>query len=183
MSFQAHLDTVKVQTGRTVTDFRILAAEKGVSTHGELVKWLKDDFALGHGHATAVTAALLKPDIEKTPQDDRVNAVFSGKKALWRDTYEALLETVKGFGNDVDIAPTDTCVSLLRGPKRGKIAIVQLGITFLDLGIKRKGAAATLRLEPAGSWNSVVTHRVRITDAFQIDAEVLDWLKQTYQNT
>lgn len=182
MSFQAYLDTVKAQTGKTVADFRILAADKSLSKHGELVKWLKDDFALGHGHATAITAALLKPEFQKTPQDDRVNAVFSGKKARWRDTYEALLEAVKGFGDDVNIAPTDTYVSLLREPKRGKIAIVQPGATFLDLGIKRKGVEATLRFEAAGSWNSMVTHRVRITDASQIDAEVLDWLKEAYQN-
>jgi hypothetical protein len=182
MSFQAYLDTVKAQTGKTVADFRILAAEKGLSKHGEIVKWLKVDFALGHGHATAITAALLKPEVQKTPQDDRVNAIFSGKKALWRDTYEALLKAVNGFGDDVKIAPTDTYVSLLREPKRGKIAIVQPGATFLDLGIKRKGVEATPRFGAAGSWNSMVTHRVRITDASQIDAEVLDWLEQAYQN-
>lgn len=36
------------------------------------------------------------------------------------------------------------------------------------------------RLEEAGSWNSLVTHRVRIKDPKEIDAEVLRWLKQAY---
>ena len=44
-----------------------------------------------------------------------------------------------------------------------------------------KGIAATDRLELAGSWNSMVTHRVRISDPIQVDDEVLAWLKQAYQ--
>jgi len=108
-----------------------------------------------------------------------VDAIFSGKKAVWKDTYEKLLAAVQDFGDDVDIAPTDTYVSVLRG--RSKVAIVQPGAAFLDLGIKRRGADATERFEAAGTWNSMVTHRVRITDAAQIDAEVMDWLRAAYE--
>ncbi len=179
MSFQAYLDTVQTQTGKTVADFRILAAEKGLTKHGEIVKWLKAEFELGHGHATAVAGALLNPDAFKTPKADKVDAVFSGKKAMWRPLYEALLETVQGFGEDVDIAPTESYVSLLRGSK--KFAIVQPGAGRLDLGIKRKGVEATQRFEAAGSWNSMVTHRVRITGLAGVDAEVLEWLRAAYQ--
>lgn len=179
MSFQAYLDTVKEQTGKTVADFKMLAAEKGLSKHSEVVAWLRQDFGLGHGHATAVAAALLKADHFKTPKDDRAEALFSGKKAVWKDTYAALLGTVNGFGDDVDIAPTDSYVSLLRG--QSKFAIVQPGAAFIDLGIKRKGVEPTERFKAAGTWNSMVTHRLRITDAAQIDAEVLDWLRAAYQ--
>ncbi len=181
MSFQAYLDTVKAQTGKTVADFRTLSTDKGLSKHGEIVKWLKQEFGLGHGHATAVTAALLKAGHVKTPKDDKVAALFSGKKAVWKDTYDLLWRAVQGFGDDAEIAPTDTYVSLVRGPKRGKIAIVQPGAAFLDIGIKRKGVDATERFGAAGTWNSMVTHRVRLTDAGQLDAEVLDWLRAAYE--
>ena len=154
MSFQAYLDTVKEQTGKTVADFKMLAAEKGLSKHGEVVAWLRQDFGLGHGHATAVAAALLKADHFKTPKDDRAEALFSGKKAVWKDTYAALLGTVNGFGDDVDIAPTDSYVSLLRG--QSKFAIVQPGTAFLDLGIKRKGVEPTERTGAPRFDNSAV---------------------------
>ena len=49
------------------------------------------------------------------------------------------------------------------------------------MGIKLKGAKPTGRFEAAGAWNSMVTHRMRINDPAQIDAEVLAWLKQAYQ--
>lgn len=179
MSFQAYLDTVKEKTGKTVADFRTESSKKALSKHGEIVKWLKEDYGLGHGHANAVAAALLKADVHRSPQGDRVAAVFSGKKAAWQPTYDALLAAIKTFGDDVDIAPTETYVSVLRG--RSKIAIVQPGAAFLDLGIKRRGAEATERFQAAGNWNSMVTHRVRITDPSQIDAEVMDWLRAAYE--
>jgi hypothetical protein len=50
----------------------------------------------------------------------------------------------------------------------------------LDIGIKFKGVAPTARLEAAGTWHTMVTHRVRITDPKQIDKELLAWLKQAY---
>ena len=65
MSFQAYLTNIQSKTGKTPTDFRTLAEKKGFTKRGqlapgvkagEIVKWLKEDFALGHGHAMAIWA-------------------------------------------------------------------------------------------------------------------------------
>ena len=67
MSFQGYLTTIKAKTGKGPNDFRQLAEAKGITQNGELapnvkagdiVKWLKDDFELGHGHAMAIYALL-----------------------------------------------------------------------------------------------------------------------------
>ena len=67
MSFQGYLKTIKEKTGKGPADFRELAAQKGFTSDGklaagvkagEIVKWLKDDFSLGHGHAMAIYALL-----------------------------------------------------------------------------------------------------------------------------
>lgn len=63
MSFQGYLNTIKTKTGNGPADFRILAEEKGFTQNGilkadvkagDIVKWLKEDFELGHGHAMAI---------------------------------------------------------------------------------------------------------------------------------
>ena len=83
------------------------------------------------------------------------------------------------FGSDVEIAPAKSYINLVRGVR--KFGIVQISAADrMDIGIKRKGVAPTERFEAAGSWNAMVTHRVRITDPAQIDAEVLAWLKLAY---
>ena len=65
MSFQAYLDNIKANTGKTPADFKILAEEKGFIKEGQLVatvkateitNWLKEEFKLGHGHAMAIYA-------------------------------------------------------------------------------------------------------------------------------
>lgn len=66
MSFQAYLDTIFSKTGKTPADFKKLAEQKGFMKDGKLDKsikateitnWLKEEFALGHGHAMAIFAA------------------------------------------------------------------------------------------------------------------------------
>ena len=65
MSFQAYIDNIKTKTGKTPADFKKLATQKGLLEKGnlkpgvkagEIVKWLKEDFDLGHGHAMAIYA-------------------------------------------------------------------------------------------------------------------------------
>jgi len=84
---------------------------------------------------------------------------------------------LKTFG-PVTPAPTDTYISLLRKGK--KFGIVQVTAARLDIGVKLKGVAPEGRLESAEGWNSMVTHRLRITDPAQIDAEALAWLRQAH---
>ena len=63
---QAYLDNIKAKTGKTPEDFHALAEAKGLLAAGSkaaaIVAWLKQDFALGHGHAMAIYA-VLKPAI------------------------------------------------------------------------------------------------------------------------
>ncbi len=65
MSFQAYLDTIERNTGKSPAEFRALAAAKGFTAEdgiapgvkaGQITDWLKSDFGLGHGHAMALYA-------------------------------------------------------------------------------------------------------------------------------
>ncbi len=65
MSFQAYLENVQKKTGKSPEDFKKLAEEKGFLQNGvltvkatEVTNWLKAEFELGHGHATAIYASL-----------------------------------------------------------------------------------------------------------------------------
>ena len=67
MSFQAYLDNIKTKTGLGPEEFKALAEKKGFCKDGaipsnikagDIVKWLKDDFQLGHGHSMAIYALL-----------------------------------------------------------------------------------------------------------------------------
>lgn len=67
MSFQAYLDNIAAKTGQSPDQFRQWARGKGFSAGsglapgvkaGAIVAALKEEFALGHGHAMAIVALL-----------------------------------------------------------------------------------------------------------------------------
>ena len=76
MSYQAYLTNIRAKTGKGPADFRALAERKGFTETGRLatgvkagaiVKWLKEDFQLGHGHAMAIYALLKGTKDENSP--------------------------------------------------------------------------------------------------------------------
>ena len=177
MTFQAYLDTIAAKTGLSADDFRRLAAEKGLLAEGTkpsaIIAWLREDFGLGHGHGMALVASFRDRPVE----EDRIEQQFAGAKAHWKPVFKDLVAALDETG-PVETAPTATYISLLKG--RSKFAIVSFTSDRMDVGIKLKDAPTTDRFEASGTWNSMVTHRVRITDPFQVDAELFDWLRRAY---
>lgn len=180
MTFQAYLDNVQAKTGKTPDDFQAEAAAKGLTSHGEIMAWLKNDYGLGHGHATAITHVILSAGKPKVGQDEAIEAHFKGKKGVWRATYDKMIAQVSEFGPEFGLGPTKSYISLLKGD--AKFAIVEPATADrLDIGIKLKGAEPEGRLEAAGAWNAMVTHRVRISAPEQVDGEVLGWLRAAFE--
>ncbi len=183
MSLKAYLDNIEAKTGKTPKDFRVLAEKKGLLREGvktgEIVSWLKQDFGLGQGHAMAIVLTLKSATQPKLTRDEQVSKLFKGERAKWRDPYDQLLTQVSEFGPGISVRPTDSYISLLRDGK--KFGIVQVTAGHMDIGIKLKGAKTTNRFQAAGTWNSMVTHRVRIDNPKQIDAQVLGWLKEAFE--
>ena len=98
--------------------------------------------------------------------------LFVGFGAVARCTLPILL-------THVEISPKKAYVSLRRNKQ---FAIVQPSTaTRVDLGINLKNIEATGRLELSGSFNAMVSHRVRLSKPGDVDAQVLAWLKAAYE--
>jgi hypothetical protein len=184
MSFQAYLDTIKEKTGKGPGDFVKLAGQRGLLRSdvraSEIVSWLKTDFGLGHGHAMAMYSVIRSGVEAPATQRQRLGEHFKGGRAKWADTYAKLFAETDAFAKDKASSKAgDSYISLLRNGK--KFAIVKVGVEFLDIGIKlEKNPRPNERLEEAGSWNSMVSHRVRLTSPYDLDAEVIGWLRDAY---
>lgn len=151
----------------------------GLSKHGEIVKHLKAEHELTHGYANLVAHKALGSDAGSAASTgDLVEAQYAGDKAGLRPIYDAILRAVTKFGGDVEVAPKKAYVSLRRGKQ---FAIVQPSTKArVDVGINLKGWDPTDRLEKSGSFNAMVSHRVRVEDAKQVDRELIGWLKEAY---
>lgn len=165
------------KTGRSLADWASLARASGHEKHGQIVAWLKGDHGLGHGYANLVALESRGGLTLDAPSDDGLAAVFAGDKAALRPLYDAIEAHVKSLG-DVEISPKKANVSLRRSKQ---FALVQPSTkTRLDLGIQLKGVAPSGKLEASGSWNSMVSHRIRLETAADFDAEVKGWLKAAW---
>ncbi len=86
MSYQAYLDSIKAKSGMTPAEFRTLAQDKGLLAPGvkagKVVRWLKEDYGLGHGHAMAMYGAIKPADGPRQSTDEAVAAHFAGRVAV-----------------------------------------------------------------------------------------------------
>lgn len=166
------------KTGKSLDQWLKVVAKKKLQQHGEIVSMLKADHGIGHGFANLIAHKSLASDAGSHDGDDLLAAQYAGQKAALRPIYDKLAKIIEGFGNDVEFAPKKAYMSLRRSKQFGLIQ--PSTATRLDLGLNLKSVAPSSRLEAAGSWNAMCSHRVKLTSATDVDAEVKAWLKQAY---
>ena len=166
------------KTGRPVDEWVTVARESGLQKHGEIVKYLKTDHGFTHGYANLVAHYSLQSSATQMEDGDLVSAQYAGPKAGLKPIYDAVLKAVKGFGPGLEVAPKKAYVSLRR---KKQFALVQPSTkTRVDLGINLKGEPPAGKLEASGSFNAMVSHRVRLETTRDVDAAVIGWLKEAF---
>jgi hypothetical protein len=175
------IGNLKEKTGKALPEWLKLIAPRKLAKHGEIVKFLKEEYGVTHGYANQIALAALKPaDAPEPGSDDLVAAQYAGPKGGLRPLYEALAAVLRTFGNDVELAPKKAYVSVRRSKQ---FAIIQpTTATRIDVGINLKGTAPTARLENSGSFNAMVSHRVRVSSASELDRELEGWLRKAYES-
>ena len=166
------------KTGKAMEDWLKIVTKAKLTKHGEIVAMLKGDHGMGHGFANLVAHKALASDAGSQDGEDLLAAQYAGAKAGLKPVYEKLAKIIESFGKDVEFAPKKAYMSLRRSKQFGLIQ--PSTATRLDLGLNLKGVAPAGRLEAAGSWNAMCTHRVKLASAADVDAEVKAWLKQAY---
>ncbi|MGB5347067.1 MAG: DUF4287 domain-containing protein [Woeseia sp.] len=174
----AMIANLKSKTGRTLEQWLAIARKSAAAKHGEIVKMLKADHGMTHGFANLVAHKTLKSDAGSTADSkDLVAAQYDGPKASLKPIYDALLKAAQSCGA-VEVAPKKAYVSLRRAKQ---FAIIQPSTkTRVDLGLNLKGEPAQGRLEKSGSFNAMVTHRVRLDKVSDVDKDVKAWLKKAW---
>ena len=174
---QTMIDNLPEKTGKSLEDWLKVLGRQNFEKHGEMVKWLKSDHGVTHGFANLI-AHSYRNARNDGPADDPVELQYQGPKAELRPIYDQIIKAVSAFGKDVEIAPKKAYVSLRRSKQ---FALVQPSTRDrIDVGINLKGEPATDRLEASGSFNAMVSHRVRITSKKDVNAELKRWLKKAY---
>lgn len=169
------------KTGKSLDQWIVIARKSKLGKHGEIVAMLKSEHGLGHGYANLVAQrTLAAASGAAAPEGDAlVDAQYAGAKAALRPIYDALRAAIAKFGTDVEFSPKKTYVSLRRNKQFGLLQ--PSTAARVDVGINLKGTPPTTRLEASGSFNAMVSHRVRVEKVKDIDRELIGWLRAAYE--
>ena len=177
---QTMIDNLPEKTGKSLEQWLKILAKQKFEKHGEIVKWLKSEHAVTHGFANLI-AHMHRDAVagDSGGANHLVELQYRGPKVELRPIYDEIIKVVSKLGNDIEIAPKKAYVSLRRNKQ---FALVQPSTkTRVDVGINLKGQPPTARLEESGSFNAMVSHRVRVTEKGEVDAELKSWLKKAYE--
>lgn len=170
---------IEAQTGKSLDELIQSGLATGTDKHTAIRKFFQDEYGLTYGNAN--TLAILTRDKLKGAAGEEENFVdvqYSGKKEGLRPIYDKLVAAIEGFGDDVEIAPKRTYVSLRRNKQFGLIQ--PSTATRVDVGINLSDVPPTDRLEASGSFNSMVSHRVRLSSPDEVDGDLIGWLQLAY---
>ena len=176
---EAQARNIEARYGKTMPEWFAVIAASGLSKHTEVVAMLKAEHSMAHGAAHRVSL-LYREAAAPAPAsaDAAVGALYSGKKASLRPLHDRLITVIGTFGPDVTTAPKKGYLSIRR---KKQFAMIQpSGAGRFDVGLILRDTPPSGRLEAAGSFNALFTHRVRVTSADDIDTALTEWLHIAY---
>ena len=174
---QTQLANIEKKTGKTLDELAAFVRKSGLSRHGEIRDYVKKELGLGHGDANALVHAVLRSDGERAAEgksgDQVLDEIYAGAKAHMRPIHEKLMGAIQKFG-EFEVAPKKGYVSLRR--KKQFVMIGPKTNTRFEVGINAKDLKKNARLleQPKGSMCNYI---VNLTDAQEVDAELVGWIK------
>jgi len=174
------IDNLHKNTGKTLEQWITLLKKENFAKHGDAMKFLKETHGLTHGFANLIALKAKGSDADSAEnKDDLIEKQYLGKE-LFKPVYALLLNEIKKFGNDIEIAPKNAYVSLRR---KKQFAILQPATkTRFEIGINLKGQEPKGKLEVINSANAMCSHKICLSDISEIDSEIIGWLKTAYDN-
>jgi hypothetical protein len=177
----AQIRNIEARYGKPMPEWLVLIAASGLVKHTEVVAMLKTEHGIAHGAAYRVSLLARQASAPApTSAEAAVDALYTGKKAALRPLHDQLMAVISAFGPDVATAPKKGYISIRRTKQ---FAMIQPSATGrLDVGLILRDVPAEGRLEPAGSFNALFTHRVRVMSPDEIDTGLTEWLHAAYTN-
>ncbi len=176
-ALQTMINNMPEKTGKSLEEWKAILKKEAFEKHGQAVKFLKEKHSVTHGFANTIVT--LSKENKDTP-DDLVTNQYKGKENL-SPIYKALLKEIKKLGKDIIITPKKTAVSCIR--KRQFALIKPATKNRIDLGLKIKDKDTNDRLENSGPFGTMCTHRVKLMDLKDVDKELLNWIKEAYNQS
>jgi hypothetical protein len=187
---QDFIEDLQEKTGCTLDDWMDLIRTEGPKGEVARREWLKSFHHFGTNTAWWLAERANNPkakgdedpDVYLAKAEQYVEAMFAGKKAHLRPTYEALLDLGKSLGRDVKICPCKTMVPFYRSHVIATVKPATLKRIDFGLALAKTKVPKKSRLIDTGGAEKKdrISHRFELSSPDDIDAEVRRWAKVAY---
>ena len=176
---QTMISNMPDKTGKSLENWFEIIESTNLSKHGEIMNLLKKTHKVSHGFANTITLLYRQKQAGGPPSDASLIEAQYKKKPQLLPVFNQIIQKVKTFGDDVEVAPKKSYVSLRRAKQ---FAIIQPSTkTRMDLGLNLQGDFNTDGILNEGDrWNGMCTHLIEIKDLSNLSDEVYSWLKIAY---
>lgn len=178
-ALETQLKNMQSRSGKSLDALFEIIRNSGLTKFGEIRDMLKRDLGMGHGDANTLVHAYVGSTAEAAASDGGVlEQIYSGPKAGLRSIHDKLMTAISNFG-PFEEAPKKAYISLRR--KKQFATIGPATKTRVDVGLNMKGVPATARLValPPGG---MCQYKVTVTEAAEVDQELIGWIKQAYDS-
>ncbi len=172
----AQLRNIEAKTGKSFAQLCKLIADSGLARVGEQRAMLMEKLGLGYGDANMLAIRAKEVATPTSAGADPLDAIYIGAKAPLRALHDRLTAQIDKLGT-YEKAPKKTYISMRR-----KKQFAMLGPATrdqLELGLNARGLSGSgrLRAMPPGG---MCPYAVRLSDASEIDAELMGWVRAAY---
>lgn len=168
------------KTGHTLEHWIKVVKATKLDKPKAIMDYLKSEHGFTHGFANFVALKSREADAGSIDDHTLLDNQYKDKELL-KLIYERLLAEIQKFGSDITITPKKASVSLIR--KRQFALIKPTTKIRIDLGLKIKDKPNEGRLEASGPFGTMCTHRVKLEQLEDLDAEVIGWLREAYEQS
>ena len=164
------------RTGEDVAAWNRRIAKEQLNDEKSLRAWLSKQGVTGYAQSLLVWERFGYPDFLVASADQLIEGQYADRPEL-RPIFDALIDAAAGLG-EVTIQTRKTYVSLVT-PRRTFARIQPTTKNRVDLSLRLEGHKPGRRLQPS-KIHETTPLEISLTSVDNIDAEVLNWLQEAY---
>ena len=165
------------RTGEDVAAWNQRIQREGFHNEASLRAWLSQQGVTGYAQSLLVMEQFGYPDFLLATADDLIEGQYADRPQL-RPIFEAIVAAAAALG-EITIQARKTYVSLVT-PRRTFARVQPTTRQRVDLALRLAGQKPGGRLLPSKIHESMPL-QISLTTPEEVDAEVIRWLQQAYQ--
>ena len=185
---QKWVEELKSKTGRSLEEWIAAVKKGGPKEEKSRREWLKTTHKLPTNSAWWIAERAEGKGRDDSPEAYLKSAAryveeqYAGQREKLRPIFEELLKLGRSMGEDVKVCPCKTIVPLYRRHVFAQIKPTTNSRIDFGFALTHYRGKLPKRVIDTGGLakKDRITHRVELTSASEIDAEVKKWLKTAY---